>query len=92
AMREILLLQHRLAKIPGKRPQGVLARSCFAEALAYLRCRCAVTGEGEKVLVWWERYSRDNAMPPVEPGMGEGEAKSPKRPRRRRRRRKAPPA
>ncbi len=88
AVREILLLQHRLAKIPGKRPQGVLARSCFAEALAYLRCRCAVTGEGEKTLAWWERYSRDNTMPPVEPGVGESEGKAPKRRRRRSRRRK----
>lgn len=88
AMREILLLQHRLAKIPGKRPQGVLARSCFAEALAYLRCRCAVTGEGEKVLAWWERYSRDNTMPPVEPGVGESEGKATKRRRRRGKRRK----
>uniref|UniRef100_A0A831U2E1 Poly(A) polymerase I n=1 Tax=Geobacter metallireducens TaxID=28232 RepID=A0A831U2E1_GEOME len=88
AVREILLLQHRLAKIPGKRPQGVLARSCFAEALAYLRCRCAVTGEGEKVLAWWERYSRDNTMPPVEPGTGDGEAKHPKRRRRRGKRRR----
>lgn len=92
AMREILLLQHRLAKIPGKRPQGVLARSCFAEALAYLRCRCAVTGEGEKVLAWWERYSRDNTMPPVEPGVGEAREKSPKRRRRRGKRRKPAPA
>ncbi len=92
AMREILLLQHRLAKIPGKRPQGVLARSCFAEALAYLRCRCAVTGEGEKILAWWERYSRDNTMPPVEPGTGETEEKSAKRRRRRGKRRKPAPA
>ncbi len=88
AVREILLLQHRLAKIPGKRPQGVLARSCFAEALAYLRCRCAVTGEGEKTLAWWERYSRDNTMPPVEPGVGESGEKPPKRRRRRGKRRK----
>lgn len=88
AMREILLLQHRLGKIPGKRPQGVLARSCFAEALAYLRCRSAITGEGEKVLAWWERYSRDNTMPPVEPGTGAVEEKSPKRRRRRGKRRK----
>ena len=92
SMREILSLQHRLGKIPGKRPQGVLGRSCFAEALAYLRCRCAVTGEGEKILAWWERYSRDNTMPPVEPAAGEEEAKPPKRQRRRRRRRKAAPA
>jgi poly(A) polymerase len=92
AMREILLLQHRLGKIPGKRPQGVLGRSCFAEALAYLRCRCAVTGEGGKILAWWERYSRDNTMPPVEPGVGGGEEKPPKRRRRRGKRRKPAPA
>ncbi|ABB33395.1 poly(A) polymerase [Geobacter metallireducens RCH3] len=91
AVREILLIQHRLRKIPGKRPQGVLARSCFAEALAYLRCRCAVTGEGGKILAWWERYARESVMPPVEPATGGGEA-PPKRRRRRGKRRKPPAA
>ena len=90
AVREILALQHRLRKIPGKRPQGVLARNSFAEAMAYLRCRSAVNGEGEKVLGWWERYARESVMPPVEPGVGEagGEEKPRKRRRRRRRGRK----
>jgi poly(A) polymerase len=85
AVREILALQNRFRRIPGKRPQGVLSRPGFSDALAYLRCQCEATGEGGKVPAWWERYTRENAMPPVEKKAGairEG------RPRRRRRRRK----
>jgi poly(A) polymerase len=85
AVREILALQHRLGKIPGKRPQGVLARTCFAESITYLRCRCAVTGEGERILTWWERYARESVMPPVESGVeAEGGGTSRKKRRRRR--------
>ncbi|WP_298271742.1 polynucleotide adenylyltransferase PcnB [Geobacter sp.] len=90
AVREMLALQHRLRKIPGKRPQAVLARNCFAEAIAYLRCRSLLTGEGMKVLDWWERYARESVMPAVEAGVGEGEGE-PRRRRRRRRRGKKPP-
>ncbi|AJE04953.1 polynucleotide adenylyltransferase PcnB [Geobacter pickeringii] len=91
AVREMLALQYRLRKIPGKRPQAVLARNCFAEAIAYLRCRSLLTGEGTKVLDWWERYARESVMPPVEGGSGEGDS-APRRKRRRRRRGKKPPA
>ncbi|RNC70650.1 MAG: polynucleotide adenylyltransferase PcnB [Desulfuromonadales bacterium] len=90
-VRDILAMQSRLRKIPGKRPQGVLARTCFADAMAYLRCRCAVTGEGEKVLAWWERYARESVMPPVEAGVGEETTGQPRK-RRRRRRGKKPAA
>jgi len=82
AVREILALQERFRRIPGKRPQGVLARPGFGDALSYLRCRCRITGEGHEVLTWWERYSRDKVMPPVE---REAEVSRPARSRRRRR-------
>jgi len=84
ALREILALQYRLRRIPGKRPQGVPARPGFSDALAYLRCRCEATGEDRKIHAWWERYARENFMPPVEKEEAVGAA----RPRRRRRRRK----
>jgi poly(A) polymerase len=37
-VRDILALQNRLRRIPGKRPHGVLARPGFGDALDYLRC------------------------------------------------------
>ncbi len=85
AVREILALQNRFRRIPGKRPEGILARPGFSDALAYLRCRCKATGEGGKVLAWWELYSRENAMPPV---VKEKEAAGTAKPRRRQRRRR----
>jgi len=91
AVREILALQQRLRRIPGKRPQAVLARASFAEAMAYLRCRCTVNGEDGTVLAWWERYARDSVMPPVEPSATGGETKKPRRRRRRHSSRKAAP-
>lgn len=91
AVREILALQHRLRRIPGKRPQSVLARASFAESMAYLRCRSAMNGEDSTVLAWWERYARESVMPPVEPCSAGGETKKPRRRRRRRGARKAAP-
>lgn len=85
AVREILALQERFRRIPGKRPQSVLARPGFGDALRYLRCRCHITGEGQESLDWWERYALEKVMPPVEEQSG---APRPARSRRRRRRRK----
>lgn len=84
-VRDILVLQHRLRRIPGKRPQSVLARTCFADALTYLRCRCEISGEGIKVFSWWDRYAREHILPQLEPA----EEASVARPRRRRRRRRS---
>jgi poly(A) polymerase len=84
AVREILALQDRLRKIPGKRPQGVLARPNFGDALSYLRCRCEITGEGGGVLAWWERYASEKVMPPVDREAAEPRpARSRRRPRHR---------
>jgi poly(A) polymerase len=89
AVRDILTLQNRLRRIPGKRPEGVLARGCFRDALAYLRCRCEVTGDDRGTLAWWEHYEEQNVMPPVETQEKAPEAG---RPRRRRRRRRGKPS
>jgi poly(A) polymerase len=86
AAREVLALQGRLRKIPGKRPQGVLACHGFDDALAYLRCRSEVTGEGGKILAWWERFARENIRPALEEEGEHGEAGRPRRIKRRRKR------
>jgi poly(A) polymerase len=88
AVRDILAIQNRLRRIPGKRPEGLLARACFQDALAYLRCRCEVTGEDHGVLAWWERYEQEHVLPAAEKQEVKQEAA---RPRRRRRRKKGKP-
>jgi poly(A) polymerase len=85
AVREVLAIQGRLPKIPGKRPQGVLARPGFSDALAYLRCRSEVTGENVKVYAWWERLAGENIQSVMTEEARRVEAG---RPRRRKRRRK----
>jgi len=87
AVRDILALQGRLHRIPGKRPQGVLSRGVFREALAYLQCRCEVMGEEDTVPAWWERYSRENIQPPPANRENVPAADKPRKRRRKRRRR-----
>lgn len=65
-LREVLLLASRLVQVPGRKPQNVIARPGFSDALEYLRRR----GDSDRELAhsarWWERYAGDNVMPPVE--------------------------
>jgi poly(A) polymerase len=88
AVREALAIQGRLRKIPGKRPQGVLARPGFNDALDYLRCRCDATGEGGETLAWWERFARENVLPAMAEEGKVVEAGKPRQRKRRRKRRK----
>ncbi len=87
-VRDILALQNRLRRIPGKRPQGVLARPGFGDAIDYLRCRNEITGEDGKIIAWWERFAAENIQAPAEEAGVKGEGAA--RPRRRRRRRRKP--
>ncbi len=59
-MRDILSCQRRFRKTPGKHPLSFVSRPCFAEALAYFRFTCAVTGESTDILRWWEKFVLDN--------------------------------
>lgn len=67
AVRDIMALQFRFRKMPGKRPQSVLARPNFPDALAYLRCQSEMTGEGTDILTWWECYEKNQVIPPAAP-------------------------
>lgn len=87
AVREILTLQGRFAKIPGKRPQAVLSRPAFNDALEYLRCQCGVAKQGTPVLSWWENFARDKFLPPIAE-----QTTGPLRKRSRRRRKRKPRA
>lgn len=87
-LREVLLLSSRLVQVPGRKPQNVIARPGFSDALEYLHLR----GEGDRELAksarWWERYAGDNVMPPVEKDIAATD--EPRRRKRRPRRRKRP--
>jgi poly(A) polymerase len=65
-LREIMLLSSRLVQIPGRKPQNVIARHGFIDALAYLQLRAEHDRELAKSARWWERYAGDNVLPPVE--------------------------
>ncbi|MHC1697895.1 MAG: polynucleotide adenylyltransferase PcnB [Geobacteraceae bacterium] len=91
AVRDIMVLQYRFRKMPGKRPQSVLARPGFPDALAYLLCQSETTGEGSDILTWWECYAKDQVLPPsVTPK--DSAAHRPKKRRRRRKGRTAAPS
>ncbi len=83
AVRDIMILQYRFRKMPGKRPQSVLARPGFSDALAYLRCQSETTGEGADTFAWWESYAKDQVLPPAAMQM-DSVAQRPKKRRRRR--------
>jgi poly(A) polymerase len=84
AVREIMVLQYRFKKMPGKRPHSVPGRPGFMDALSYLRCRCEATGEGSELLAWWEKYAEKPVLPQVPIQKAEG---GENRRRRRRKRR-----
>ncbi|HEY6007813.1 MAG TPA: poly(A) polymerase, partial [Geobacteraceae bacterium] len=87
-VRDILATGNRMQKTPGKRPQVVVARKCFGDAVTYLRFAAAVAGESDAQALWWEKYSRECGTPAAvadgEPPPG---AKTGSGRRRRRRRR-----
>lgn len=91
-VRHILAYQHRLRKTPGRQPLSFIARPGFSEAMEYLRFMTEVTGDGAKVCAWWEKFVRDNPLPPTgaraaeEEHRGEPDAGGKRRRRRRRRR------
>jgi poly(A) polymerase len=92
AVREILSLQHRFQKTPGRNARGVVARASFADALDYLRFLEQLVPPKKSLAEWWVRYAAEAQGAPGEGESTEGEtpAEAPaKKKRRRRRRRKA---
>jgi len=83
--REILLLQQRLLKMPGRKPENVITRPAFAEAIHYLRFCSGGNASLEKAVSWWDRLA---AAKGVTPSAIEKESDGrEERPRGRRRRR-----
>jgi poly(A) polymerase len=90
-LREILILQLRFARIPGRKPESVAARPGFPDALEYLRYRASRDGQIAKSCHWWERLEQggdgagESVPAPEDAGSG-----STRRRRRRRKRRSRP--
>jgi poly(A) polymerase len=90
-LREILLLQQRFTRMPGRRPEAVIARPGFSDALEYLRFCALADNSLEKICGWWGRLAEkslpagagEDAAAEAAPETGSGN----KRRRRRRKRR-----
>ncbi|HBA87311.1 MAG TPA: poly(A) polymerase [Geobacter sp.] len=90
AVREILTLQQRFQKTPGRNGRGVIGRASFPDALQYLRFMEQLTPPKRSLVDWWQRYAEQQGEPqPVEAAETVA-AEDHKKKKRRRRRRKKP--
>jgi poly(A) polymerase len=86
AMRDILAAQHRFRKMPGRNPQGFMARSSFNDALLFLSFKGEKDPELKRIFDWWQ-----NLRSGVDLGAtGAPHGKVGRTPRRRRRKRHGP--
>ncbi|MBJ6798906.1 poly(A) polymerase [Geomonas propionica] len=96
AVRDILNMQQRFQKTPGRNGRGVVARPAFHDALQYLRFMEQLTPPKRSLADWWERFAAQQSEGVVEAApepRGEAAAgEAAKKKRRRRRRRKKPGA
>ena len=100
AVRDILSCQQRFLKTPGRNGRGVVSRSVFPDALAYLRFMEQLSPGKKSLADWWQRFAAEQPAPPVAgeaAGEAEAQAQAPseaaaKKKRRRRRRKKPGPA
>jgi poly(A) polymerase len=64
-LREILLLQQRLLRTPGRKPENVISRPGFGDALNYFSFISYDSPALEKAVHWWERLYTDKKPVPV---------------------------
>jgi poly(A) polymerase len=88
-MREILALQQRFSRMPGRNAAGVLRRPAFADAVGYLAWRASREESLAPCLHWWEGMAAGSPPTAVDGEQGAGKGGG-RRKRGRRRRRKAP--
>lgn len=93
AVRDILSLQLRFQKTPGRNGRGVVGRPTFPDALQYLRFMENLTPPKKSLADWWERYAAQLLDgQPAEPAESPAAEEEKKKRRRRRRRKKPSPA
>lgn len=89
-VRDILNLQQRFQKTPGRNGRGVVARPAFHDALQYLRFMEQLTPPKRSLAEWWERFAAQQAegesAAPAAAAEHAGEGAKKKRRRRKRRR------
>jgi len=94
AVRDILSMQQRFLKTPGRNGRGVVSRLSFPDALQYLRFMEELSPGKRSIADWWQRYAAeqtDAATHAAElPGAAPAEAPAKKKRRRRRRKKPAP--
>ena len=88
-VRNILIMQSALHRMPPRRPAAVAARLDFSDALAYVRLGGEARGENISALKWWDAFLA-GAPPESLPVTASGDT-APKRRRRRRHRRRSSP-
>lgn len=87
-LREILLLQQRLVKTPGRKPENVISRLAFNEALDYLRFSALDNPVLGKTVHWWEHFAAGKMT--TADVSGQNPASETGRRKRKRRRRRRP--
>ena len=90
AVREILSCQQRFQKTPGRNGRGVVGRSVFPDALAYLDFIEGLSPGKRSLAEWWQRFAAEQPPPAAEDVQGETPQKGAGTKKRRRRRRKKP--
>lgn len=87
-LREIMQLQQRMQKIPGRKPENVAARAAFPEALELLAFRASSDKTLERTLHWWQRLGTtvEREHPEAEKQSGQSRSKRGGRRRRGKRR------
>lgn len=83
--REILLLQQRLLRVPGRKPENVITRPAFSEAIEYLRFCSGGNSSLAKTVSWWDRLVATKGV--LSPSAEKETDAKEERPRGRRRRR-----
>ncbi len=91
ALRDIISQQMRLKKIPGRRPESLIARNDFSDIIEYCRITRGSRNDIVKQLDWWETRAGQLSQTPTADEPAE-ETGAPQRKRKRRRRRRSPDA
>jgi poly(A) polymerase len=90
-LREILLLQQRLVKTPGRKPENVTSRPGFGDALEYLAFTAASDLPLNRIVSWWGHLAAGTGAAAAPPDtLPAGREDGYKGKRRRRRKRKKP--
>ena len=91
-LREILLLQQRLLKTPGRKPENTISRPGFADALDYLAFSALSDAPLYKVVHWWGHLAAGSGGAAAPPGNQPAGREEGHKGKRRRRRKKKKPA